>query len=162
MRQRVTIAMALAGSPRVLIADEPTTALDVTVQAQIVALLRREQAQREMALVLISHDLALVATNTDELIVMYAGQVVERGPSRAVVAAPRMPYARALLEATPRLTRERVRPAPVAGRPPAAGAWPTGCRFHPRCPLAQDRCVTETPPLVTDGDRSYRCWHPLS
>ena len=162
MRQRVTIAMALAGGPRLLIADEPTTALDVTVQAQIVALLKREQAERDMALILISHDLALVAANTDELLVMYAGQVVERGPSRALVSDPRMPYTRALLDATPRLTRERSRPIPIAGRPPAPGAIPSGCRFHPRCPLAQARCREETPPLQHDADRSYRCWHPLT
>jgi oligopeptide/dipeptide ABC transporter ATP-binding protein len=162
MRQRVTIAMALAAGPGLLIADEPTTALDVTVQAQIIELLRREQADRNMALMLISHDLALVAANTDELIVMYAGQVVERGPSRAIAAEPRMPYTRALLDATPRLTRERSRPAPIAGRPPAAGALPSGCRFHPRCPIAQDRCRTEAPPLHHDGQRSYRCWYPLT
>jgi peptide/nickel transport system ATP-binding protein len=162
MRQRVTIAMALAGGPRVLIADEPTTSLDVTVQAQIVALLRRQQADRNMALALISHDLALVAANTDELIVMYAGQVVERGPSRTLVSEPWMPYTRALLDATPRLTRERTRPVPIVGRPPAAGALPSGCRFHPRCPLAQERCRSEMPPLRRDGDRSYRCWYPLT
>jgi len=162
MRQRVTIAMALAGSPRMLIADEPTSALDVTVQAQIVAILRREQAERNMALILISHDLALVGTNTDEVLVMYAGQVVERGPSRTLVAEPGMPYTRALLDATPRLTRERSRPVPIAGRPPAAGSLPSGCRFHPRCPFAQERCRREAPPLLHDGDRSYRCWYPLT
>jgi peptide/nickel transport system ATP-binding protein len=161
MRQRVTIAMALGGGPRLLIADEPTTALDVTVQAQIVALLRREQVDRNMALMLISHDLGLVGANTDELVVMYAGQVVERGPSRRLIAQPRMPYTRALLDATPRLTRERSRPVPIAGRPPPSGALPSGCRFHPRCPLAEERCRVEPPPLRADGDRSYRCWYPL-
>jgi peptide/nickel transport system ATP-binding protein len=162
MRQRVTIAMALAGGPRLLIADEPTTALVVTVQAQIVALLKREQAERDMALALISHDLVLVAANTDELLVMYAGQVVERGPSREVVGDPRMPYTLALLQATPRLTRERTRPVPIPGRPPAPGALPSGCHFHPRCPLAQERCRTERPPLTHDADRSFRCWYPLT
>ncbi|MFI0355422.1 dipeptide/oligopeptide/nickel ABC transporter permease/ATP-binding protein [Actinomadura sp. 9N407] len=163
MRQRITIAMALSCDPEVLFADEPTTALDVTVQKQILKLLHRQRDERDMAMILVSHDLAVVADHADEVIVMYAGKVVERGPADALFAAPRMRYTEALLRAAPVLsTPSHTRLEVIDGRPPDLAAPPAGCRFNPRCPFAQDRCRTEEPPLVTDEatGRSFACWYP--
>jgi peptide/nickel transport system ATP-binding protein len=164
MRQRVTIAIALACGPKLLFADEPTTALDVTVQAQILNLLADQQRDRHMAMVLVTHDLGVVAGRTDEIAVMYAGQIVEKAPTRTLFANMRMPYTEALLKSIPKLedpshTRLQI----IGGRPPDLINPPPGCRFAPRCPYAQPRCHTEQPPLVeaeTPG-HVFRCWYPV-
>ncbi|MFI2103175.1 ABC transporter ATP-binding protein [Isoptericola sp. NPDC019693] len=162
MRQRVMIASALALDPDVLIADEPTTALDVTVQAQVLRLLAEIQAERRMGLVLITHDLGVVAGVADDVTVMYAGRAVEHAPVRDLYAAPAHPYTRALLRSVPRLDAADAqaggRLPVVPGRPPAPGNVPPGCPFHPRCDLAQDLCRTVEPPLddVAHG-RSSAC-----
>ncbi len=158
MRQRLLIAMAVALGPDVLLADEPTTALDVTVQAQIMRLLRELQASRDMALVLITHDLAMVAEQADDVAVMYAGTVVETGPVAEVFAHPRHPYTKGLLDSVPEHA-QRGRPLPaVPGSPPPLSAVPPGCVFQARCPLARERCVAERPALRAVGDgRTAAC-----
>jgi oligopeptide/dipeptide ABC transporter ATP-binding protein len=167
MRQRVMIAMALVCHPKVLIADEPTTALDVTIQAQILALLERLQAELGMAVMLITHDLAVVAGSADRVVVMYGGQVVEQAPTVQLFARPLHPYTEGLLAAVPRLDtppeRGRGRLPSIPGQVPAATAWPAGCRFHPRCRYAWDRCREEEPPLLDaglgePGAHTVRCW----
>jgi oligopeptide/dipeptide ABC transporter ATP-binding protein len=152
MRQRVMLAMAIANRPRVLIADEPTTALDVTTQAQIVEQLVDLQRRAGLALVLVTHDLGVVAGLADRVVVMYAGRVVEHGSADDVFHAPRHPYTRALLRAAPRVGAGRGSLATIPGSPPAAGASPAGCPFHPRCPFAVDRCRVEVPALEPVGD----------
>ncbi len=147
MRQRVMIAMALACSPKLLIADEPTTALDVTVQAQILDLLRDLQAETGMSIVLITHDLGVVAEMADELAVMYAGQVVERAPAAELFASPQHPYTLGLLGSVPRLDEDRDRLLAIEGTVPPPFALPKGCRFHPRCPFAIEAC-TRAPPTL--------------
>jgi oligopeptide/dipeptide ABC transporter ATP-binding protein len=147
MRQRVLIAMALANRPRVLIADEPTTALDVTTQAQILELLDTIGAQRELTVVLVTHDLGVVAGHADRVVVMYAGRVVEEGTVDDVFASPRHPYTRGLLAAVPTVTSARGALTPILGSPPNLLALPKGCAFHPRCAYAQDRCRAAVPPL---------------
>jgi oligopeptide/dipeptide ABC transporter ATP-binding protein len=164
MRQRVVIAVALACGPKLLFADEPTTALDVTVQAQILDLLRQQQRDREMAMVLVTHDLGVVAGHTDEIAVMYAGQIVEQAPTRTLFAKMRMPYTAALVESIPRLENpSHTRLNVIAGRPPDLIDPPKGCRFAARCPYAQDRCREEQPPLIEADDPGhvYRCWFPV-
>ncbi|MGW7689328.1 ABC transporter ATP-binding protein [Streptomyces asiaticus] len=158
MRQRLLIAMAVALDPDVLIADEPTTALDVTVQAQIMRLLRDLQTERDMALVLITHDLAVVAQRADDVVVMYAGNVVETGPVAEVFSRPRHPYTKGLLDSVPEhAVRGRPLPA-VPGSPPELSAVPSGCVFQARCPLAQERCAQERPRLMSVGaSRSAAC-----
>ncbi|HXJ29147.1 MAG TPA: ABC transporter ATP-binding protein [Gemmatimonadales bacterium] len=160
MRQRVMIAMALICHPQILIADEPTTALDVTIQAQILDLLGRLRRELHMAVLLITHDLGVVAGTADRVLVMYAGQVVETAPTRALFATPQHPYTEGLLASIPRLDEERERLRSIPGSVPPATAWPSGCRFHPRCPYAWDKCRTEEPPLLETGtaDHSARCW----
>jgi oligopeptide/dipeptide ABC transporter ATP-binding protein len=159
MRQRVMIAMALVCGPRLLIADEPTTALDVTIQAQILELLERLQRDLGMAVILITHDLGIVAGQADRVAVMYAGQIVETAPTRALFERPAHPYTAGLLESVPRLDRPRERLHAIPGQVPAATAWPPGCRFHPRCPLAIEKCRTEQPPVfdISPG-HTARCW----
>jgi peptide/nickel transport system ATP-binding protein len=167
MRQRVMIAMALVCHPKLLIADEPTTALDVTIQAQILELLKRLQTELGMAVLLITHDLGIVAGAADRVVVMYAGQVVEQAPTGQLFAHPLHPYTEGLLASVPRLDatagRGRSRLHSIPGQVPAATAWPEGCRFHPRCPYAWDRCRREEPPLLDAGTgepgaHSVRCW----
>ena len=147
MRQRVMIAMALSCSPRLLIADEPTTALDVTVQAQILDLLRDLQAETGMSIILITHDLGVVAEMADEVAVMYAGRVVERTAAKALFEDPQHPYTLGLLGSIPRLDEERERLLAITGAVPPPFALPKGCRFNPRCPFAEEACRAEVPPL---------------
>jgi peptide/nickel transport system ATP-binding protein/oligopeptide transport system ATP-binding protein len=153
MRQRVMIAMALSCSPKLLIADEPTTALDVTVQAQILDLLRDLQAETGMSIILITHDLGVVAEMADEVAVMYAGRVVERTAAKALFEDPQHPYTLGLLGSIPRLDEERERLLAITGAVPPPFALPKGCRFNPRCPFAEEACRAEVPPLreVTSG-----------
>ncbi|MBK6686168.1 MAG: ABC transporter ATP-binding protein [Deltaproteobacteria bacterium] len=158
MRQRVLIALALMLEPQVLICDEPTSALDVTVQAQILELLLGLQAQHGMAMLFITHDLAVVHEWCPNVAVMYAGRLVETGPTAQVLANPRHPYTRGLLDAVPRVHRPL---APIPGAPPSLRDRPPGCTFAPRCPSAQARCSEAAPPLVIEGPRSHRCLFPL-
>jgi oligopeptide/dipeptide ABC transporter ATP-binding protein len=158
MRQRVMIAIALACDPKLLIADEPTTALDVTIQSQIIALLKRLQMERNMAMIFVTHDLKLVEEIADQVAVMYASQIVEQGPAAAVLSRPRHPYTRALLECTPHPGARRRRLNPIPGTLPNPMAPPQGCRFHPRCGFAIGKCVSNEPELeeVDEGHVS-RC-----
>ena len=158
MRQRTMIAMALVNDPQLLIADEPTTALDVTVQAQILELLARLQAERGMAIVLIAHDLGIVARLADEIAVMYAGQIVERAPSAALFAAPEHPYTWGLLRSIPRMELARTQElVSIPGRPPSLIQPPSGCRFHPRCPYARPAHREIEPTLQpVRGDERHR------
>jgi len=156
MRQRVMIAMALALRPEILIADEPTSALDVTVQAQILQLLSRLQEETGMALILVSHDLGVIAEHTDEVAVMYAGRIVEHGPGDVVIGRPLHPYTCGLLGSIPHVDGPRTtRLTPIPGSPPSAVRLPEGCAFHPRCVLAQRSCELEVPTLelVEPGHR---------
>ncbi len=164
MRQRVAIAIALSCEPKLLIADEPTTALDVTVQAQILDLLAREQQRRHMAMILITHDLGVVAGRTDEVAVMYAGRVVERAPTATLFSRMRMPYTAALLAALPKLDSPPHTTLPaIAGRPPDPTRPMPGCSFAPRCSHADDHCQSAKPPLGAADSMGgqYACWHPL-
>ncbi|WP_243722916.1 ABC transporter ATP-binding protein [Actinomadura sp. 7K507] len=149
MRQRIMIAMALALEPDVLIADEPTTALDVTVQAQIMRLLAALQDELGMGMVLITHDLGVVAGVADRIVVMYAGSVAEQAPARELYARPAHPYTRGLLASVPRLDRRGEPLVPIRGAPPDPAALPSGCPFRPRCPRAEGICAAETPPQIT-------------
>jgi peptide/nickel transport system ATP-binding protein len=149
MRQRVMIAMGLSCNPDLLIADEPTTALDVTIQAQILELIKRLRREFDSAVVLITHDMGVVADIADRVVVMYAGRIVEQGQKSQVFYDPQHPYAWGLLGSIPRLDRPRSRRLPtISGQPPSMLAVPDGCRFRPRCPQAFDRCALEDPPLV--------------
>jgi len=164
MRQRVAIAIALSCEPKLLIADEPTTALDVTIQAQILDLLAREQRRRHMAMILITHDLGVVAGRTDEVAVMYAGRVVERAPTHALFRAMQMPYTEALLAAIPKLDAAPHTPLPaISGRPPDPTRPLRGCSFSPRCRYAGARCHQEKPALsaAQSSDHLYACFHPI-
>jgi len=158
-RQRVLIALALAGEPDLLLADEPTTALDVTVQAQILELLDRLRAARRMAILLVTHDFGVVAGRADQVGVMYAGRIVERAPTRALFRQPAHPYTRGLLAALPRLDGPAEPIVPIPGNVPVPAAWPSGCRFHPRCADALPRCHTDYPSRtpVADG-HTVSCW----
>jgi peptide/nickel transport system ATP-binding protein len=158
MRQRVMIAMALACDPQLLIADEPTTALDVTIQAQILDLMRRLREETNAAIILITHDLGVVAEVCDEVVVMYAGQVVERAPVRELFRFPQHPYTVGLLGALPRLDHRRPRLAAIEGTVPNMTAPPTGCRFSARCPFVIPKCA-EMPPLEpVEAGHLTRCW----
>jgi peptide/nickel transport system ATP-binding protein len=159
MRQRVMIAMALACNPKLLIADEPTTALDVTIQAQILELMRALREELGTAIILITHDLGVVAELADEVMVMYAGKVVERCAVGRLFAEPQHPYTIGLLGSIPRLHLEQERLAAIEGIVPDAAAFPQGCRFHPRCPFAVERCRSEIPPLAeVSKNHLVACW----
>ncbi|MDC9581969.1 dipeptide ABC transporter ATP-binding protein [Xenorhabdus sp. PR6a] len=161
MSQRVMIAMAIACRPKLLIADEPTTALDVTIQAQIIELLLELQQKENMALLLITHDLALVAEAAHHIIVMYAGQVVEMGKATEIFRAPRHPYTQALLRALPEFAVDKSRLASLSGVVPGKYDRPAGCLLNPRCPYANAHCRQEEPPLQTVRDRQVKCHMPL-
>jgi peptide/nickel transport system ATP-binding protein len=158
MRQRVMIAMALACRPAILIADEPTTALDVTIQAQILDLLGRLQSELGMAVLLITHDLGVVAETADRVAVMYAGQVVEYCAAEDAFRRPLHPYTAGLLASLPKLGERRDTLRVIPGNVPNPARFPKGCRFHPRCPVAQERCLTDPPVLTFDGTHQSRCW----
>ena len=159
MRQRVMIAIALAGDPELLIADEPTTALDVTIQAQILDLLKRIKRDRDMSILLITHDLGIIYDFCDRVAVIYAGEIVETAPVRALFDRPLHPYTEGLIGALPRLGETRERLGAIEGVVPDAGDMPDGCRFHPRCRYATDRCRTERPTLEDRPDgRQVRCF----
>lgn len=159
MRQRVMIAIAMACNPSLLIADEPTTALDVTIQAQILELMRDLAKDNGTSILLITHDLGVVAEMCDRVVVMYAGHVVEQGSVRQIFHNPQHPYTRGLLNSMPKLTSERSRLEPIQGNVPSLQNMPEGCRFAPRCPFVMDKCLSNKPPLygVEDGHKS-RCF----
>ena len=159
MRQRAMIAMALAGEPRLLIADEPTTALDVTIQAQILELMRTLQSETGSAVILITHDLGVVAEVADEVVVMYAGRVVERAPVQALFDQPQHPYTVGLLGSIPRLDVERTRLASIEGQVPSPLRLPAGCNFADRCPFVIGKCRAQQPPLLEVGAQHLSaCW----
>jgi peptide/nickel transport system ATP-binding protein len=159
MCQRVMIAIALAGEPTLLIADEPTTALDVTIQAQILDLLRDLVSRLDMSLLLVTHDIGVVAQTCGRVCVMYGGRIVESGPVSTVMAAPRHPYTEALLRSVPTVDGPRRTLTPIPGAVPTIDEMPSGCRFHPRCPLAESRCGEQVPQLASiQNDRSLACW----
>ena len=163
LRQRVMIAMAIACEPALLIADEPTTALDVTIQAQILDLMRRLRAEHGMAVLLISHDLGVVAEFCDRVVVMYAGRLVEAASVRALFRAPRHPYTRGLLDSMPARADRRGRLPTIPGTVPAPGSRGTGCSFAKRCSRAVERCRADIPRFDPAGaDHSVACWNPLS
>jgi peptide/nickel transport system ATP-binding protein len=175
MRQRVMIAMALCNDPKLLIADEPTTALDVTVQAQILDLIQRLQSELDTAIVMITHDLGVVAEVADEIAVMYAGEIVEHASKNTVFASPEHPYTWGLLRSIPRLDLPRGEElVPIAGRPPSLITLPGGCSFHPRCPYVREahrHTHPELEPVPDDSEHVARCllasdtrrriWHEL-
>ena len=158
MRQRVVIALALAAGPRLLIADEPTTALDVSVQAQVIALLKRLCRDRGMAVMLVTHDMGVIAEACDRVAVMYAGRIVEIGPVREVIHTPAHPYTVGLMGAIPSMSGERERLLQIDGAMPRLGEIPEGCAFHPRCPQAWARCCRERPELMPVGASRAACW----
>jgi len=159
MRQRVMIAMALACRPELLIADEPTTALDVTIQAQILSLMKKLQQELGMAIMLITHNLGVVAQMVNRVVVMYAGQVVESGGVERIFDRPAHPYTAGLLGSIPKLNERRDRLQVIEGTVPSASQMPTGCRFHPRCSSAQEMCKQELPALMeTEPGHEVRCW----
>lgn len=163
MRQRVSIAIALACNPKLLFADEPTTALDVTVQHQILNLLGMQQQERDMAMVLVTHDLGVVAGRTDEIIVMYAGKIVEQATTSEIFHRTSHPYTEALLRSIPKIDQpSHTRLAAIAGRPPDLADSLEGCSFSPRCPYAQERCFEEEPELeALATDHLSACWYPV-
>jgi peptide/nickel transport system ATP-binding protein len=161
MRQRVMIAMALVNDPDLLIADEPTTALDVTTQAQILNLMNKLQEDFGSAIIIITHDLGVVAETADDVVVMYAAEVVEQGPVESIFRRPHMPYTWGLLGSLPRLDADLERLVQIKGQPPSLLNPPTGCRFHPRCPYVMDICKQENPPLrpITDDPAHLQACH---
>jgi oligopeptide/dipeptide ABC transporter ATP-binding protein len=159
MRQRIVGAIAISCGPRLLIADEPTTSLDVTIQAQYLKLLRELQRQHGLALIFITHNLGIIAKMCDQVAVMYAGRMIESGPVHQIFDAPAHPYTRALLESIPRMGDAHQRLTAIDGQPPDLAAPPGGCAFHPRCPKMMDRCRTEEPPAFdVAAGQSTRCW----
>ncbi len=162
MRQRVVIALALCAEPTLLIADEPTTALDVSVQAQITALLKRLCRERGMAAMLVTHDMGVIAETADRVAVMYAGRLAEIGPVAQIIAAPRHPYTDGLMASTPAASAGQARLRQIPGAMPRLGNLPDGCAFHPRCPRAQDPCRRDPGPKVGDSDARAACWFPIA
>jgi oligopeptide/dipeptide ABC transporter ATP-binding protein len=160
MKQRVLIAMALACDPAFLILDEPTTALDVTVQAQILDLIELIQDSKKTAIILISHDLAVVSEVADEISIIYAGRVVENAPTTEILSRPRHPYTTGLLGSIPALGKFKQPLQSIPGFPPDPAELPSGCPFHPRCPRALDKCRATDPPLTREGNGAYACWNP--
>jgi peptide/nickel transport system ATP-binding protein len=159
MRQRVMIAMALACNPELLIADEPTTALDVTIQAQILSLMRRLQEELNMAILLITHDLGVVAEMADDVVVMYAGQVVEHSDVHAIFSSPLHPYTHGLMQSIPRIDVEQEKLYVIEGVVPNPTCFPEGCRFAPRCPKASKDCTEKMPVLQEIGNNhQVRCF----
>ncbi|WP_026988587.1 ABC transporter ATP-binding protein [Fodinicurvata fenggangensis] len=160
MRQRVAIAIALLNDPELIIADEPTTALDVTIQSQILAEVQRLVEQKGVAMILITHDLSVVAGLADRIAVMYAGRIVEQGPSDEIISAPRHPYTSGLIASVPSRNQRHQRLRQIPGMTPSMTHLPEGCPFHPRCPKAQDLCRSE-PEDTWEGPRSWRCHFPV-
>jgi peptide/nickel transport system ATP-binding protein len=158
MRQRIVIALALAGNPKLIVADEPTTALDVSIQAQIIALLKRLCRDHGTAVMLITHDMGVIAETADRVAVMYAGRIVEIGPVRDVIHRPTHPYTRGLMGSIPSIAGERDELAQIDGSMPRLTAIPTGCAFHPRCPQVFERCRRERPELAPVGATQAACW----
>jgi peptide/nickel transport system ATP-binding protein len=158
MRQRVVIALALAAEPKLLIADEPTTALDVSIQAQIIALLKRVSRDRGAAVMLITHDMGVIAETAQRVAVMYAGRVVEVGAVQDVIHAPKHPYTVGLMGSIPRISADKHRLVQIEGSMPRLNAIPPGCPFNPRCPHRFDRCVAERPDLLPAGNSRAACW----
>jgi oligopeptide/dipeptide ABC transporter ATP-binding protein len=159
MRQRIVGAIGISCEPRLLIADEPTTSLDLTIQAQYLNLLRDLQREHGLALIFITHNLGIVAKMCDQLAVMYAGRVVEQGPVSRIFSAPAHPYTKALLGSIPRMTDNREHLTAIEGQPPDLSSLPPGCAFAPRCPMAFARCRAEAPPeAAIDEGRTARCW----
>lgn len=162
MRQRVVIALALCAEPELVIADEPTTALDVSVQAQIVALLKRLCRERGVAVMLVTHDMGVIAEAADRVAVMYAGRLAELGPVREVLTQARHPYTAGLMASTPLASRGQKRLRQIPGAMPRLGALPDGCAFNPRCEYAQDKCRRNPPPRLDTCDGRAACWFPLT
>ena len=158
MRQRVVIALALAANPRLIVADEPTTALDVSIQAQIIALLKRLCREHGTAIMLVTHDMGVIAEIADRVAVMYAGRIVEIGPARTIIAEPHHPYTVGLMQSIPRIGGRRDRLRQIDGAMPRLNVIPTGCPFHPRCPEAFDRCPRERPDLLPAPGSDAACW----
>jgi len=158
MRQRVVIALALAANPKLIVADEPTTALDVSVQAQIISLLKRLCKEHGAAVMLVTHDMGVIAETCDRVAVMYAGRVVEIGPVQDVIHSPAHPYTHGLMGAIPAMNEDRERLLQIDGAMPRLTAIPAGCAFNPRCPRVMDRCRTERPELLDAGATRAACW----
>ena len=158
MRQRVVIALALAANPKLIIADEPTTALDVSIQAQIIALLKRLCREHGTAVMLITHDMGVIAETADRVAVMYAGRIAEIGPVADVIHRPQHPYTKGLMGSIPSIVAEREQLAQIDGTMPRLTAIPSGCAFHPRCPHAFDRCRRERPEVMNAGATRAACW----
>jgi len=161
MRQRVVIALALCAEPSLVIADEPTTALDVSVQAQIIALLKRLCRERGTAVMLVTHDMGVIAEAADRVAVMYAGRLAELGPVREVLTRPRHPYTDGLMGSTPLASAGQARLHQIPGSMPRLGALPDGCAFHPRCPRAEERCRRDPGPTLDACDGRAACWFPV-
>ncbi|MEM7470252.1 MAG: ABC transporter ATP-binding protein [Pseudomonadota bacterium] len=162
MRQRVVIALALCAEPSLVIADEPTTALDVSVQAQITSLLKRLCRERGMAVMLVTHDMGVIAETADRVAVMYAGKLAELGDVRDVITTPRHPYTEGLMGSTPLASKGKSRLHQIPGNMPRLGNLPAGCAFHPRCPYTQEKCREEPGPRLKTCDGRAACWYPLA
>ena len=162
MRQRVVIALALAAEPQLIVADEPTTALDVSIQAQIISLLKRLCRERGAAVVLITHDMGVIAETCDRVAVMYAGRLAEIGPVQSVIHQPAHPYTQGLMRCIPDMSSDRERLHQIDGAMPRLDAIPSGCAFHPRCPGAHDRCRQTRPELMAAGSTQAACWRPVA
>jgi peptide/nickel transport system ATP-binding protein len=158
MRQRIVIALALAANPRLIIADEPTTALDVSIQAQIIRLLTRLCKDHDTAIMLITHDMGVIAEAADRVAVMYAGRIVEVGPVRDVIKNAKHPYTKGLMDSIPAIGQDVRALAQIEGAMPRLNAIPPGCSFNPRCPQATNRCRVERPELMDQGDGAVACW----